>query len=1062
MRAALFVVTLCTAVSYGEMKDHMPDAGIRAVYFVDHQEGWVAGDDGLIMHTINGGATWEKQVSGSRSTITSICFLSPYTGWAAGRTELPGGKSEGTILFTSDGGLNWTNISKTGLPGINRVQFFDARNGIAAGDGTPEMPSGLFSTIDGGVTWKTRPGVLNPSWLAADFTDADTGVLAGVWNRLAPVRDGRMGVADVDSLHGKNIEDVKVRGQLAVAVGQGASILLSSNTAGVRWGMVDLQLPRMLKNSIDFSAVSVVSNEIWVVGRPGSVLFHSKDAGKTWEILPTGQNLPLYAIHFVDSKRGWATGALGIILATTDGGKNWTVQHRGGNQSALMAISARPENLPWELMTALGAEEGYLVNSLSIFHADPPILSSRFASDAERIAAAMKSGNPKRALDRFRATCSVRQTGGASAEQLWQFPLPTFQNVDQTTQIVINEALAENSSVESLVFRLVVAFRIWRPEVVVIDQEMAQNEMVHQAITEAFKQVSESKYEAELLQQVKLAPWSPKKLFVERIAAKQGTARIDTTRILDQVSNSASVHAFPTRQLWEEETKVDSVLCYELTHSRLGENLGKSSFFEGIPLSEGGIARRRLSVPAKNLSTDSVARKNALERERVFQHVIQKPSRLATGEQVLAQIMANTEKLPPHDAGMAMYRAGQGYAKLGQWELAKEVYRTMVLTYPGHPMTLQAAHWLILYSGSSEARRRYELGQFATVTSLQHELVDPTSKTNQKMPLTSGKNPTPQLPETKIIRTQFQEHVPWMTSAREWNAEALKTAGFIEGLGQNYRHNIPTLLALQAVRRENGKLKEANEEFRAILAEKVVYQEGLPGTNPWRDCLLTEAWLLSGKQTSPPPKNLYRCLTSATRPKLDGILDDECWMSASPALMQNISGKMAESYGMQSGVNEADLEKQSYFKMRADDHFLYVAVQCVHPAGEMKSRVIDRRHDMPMNNNDRVSILLDLDRDYQTYFQLSVDQTGAVADDCWGDIKWNPKWYVAVQPLENKWTCEIAIPLTELTGATVTPGKLWSANVVRTIPGKGIQAWSGPAAAKPRPEGMGLLQFSSK
>jgi len=34
---------------------------------------------------------------------------------------------------------------------------------------------------------------------------------------------------------------------------------------------------------------------------------------------------------------------------------------------------------------------------------------------------------------------------------------------------------------------------------------------------------------------------------------------------------------------------------------------------------------------------------------------------------------------------------------------------------------------------------------------------------------------------------------------------------------------------------------------------------------------------------------------------------------------------------------------------------------------------------------DRVSILLDLDRDYATYFQLQVDQRGAVRDDCWGD-----------------------------------------------------------------------------
>jgi len=44
----------------------------------------------------------------------------------------------------------------------------------------------------------------------------------------------------------------------------------------------------------------------------------------------------------------------------------------------------------------------------------------------------------------------------------------------------------------------------------------------------------------------------------------------------------------------------------------------------------------------------------------------------------------------------------------------------------------------------------------------------------------------------------------------------------------------------------------------------------------------------------------------------------------------------------------------------------------------------------------------------------------------------------------------------------MTPGKLWAMNVVRTVPGKGVQAWSGPAGVTPRPEGMGLMTFVGK
>ena len=47
-------------------------------------------------------------------------------------------------------------------------------------------------------------------------------------------------------------------------------------------------------------------------------------------------------------------------------------------------------------------------------------------------------------------------------------------------------------------------------------------------------------------------------------------------------------------------------------------------------------------------------------------------------------------------------------------------------------------------------------------------------------------------------------------------------------------------------------------------------------------------------------------------------------------------------------------------------------------------------------------------------------------------------------------------------GDAVTIGKAWACNIVRTLPGRGVQAWSTPADVKPRPEGMGLLIFTQE
>ena len=70
---------------------------------------------------------------------------------------------------------------------------------------------------------------------------------------------------------------------------------------------------------------------------------------------------------------------------------------------------------------------------------------------------------------------------------------------------------------------------------------------------------------------------------------------------------------------------------------------------------------------------------------------------------------------------------------------------------------------------------------------------------------------------------------------------------------------------------------------------------------------------------------------------------------------------------------------------------------------------------------------------------------------------------MAVHKEDTEWVVEAAIPLAALTGDGVTPGRAWCCNVIRTVPGRGVQAWSLPAEAPEeamRPEGMGLLIFT--
>ena len=79
---------------------------LDAVTFVTADIGWVVGldlrslgMDGLILHTENGGKTWQRQESYTANFLDDVFFISEIKGWIVGK--------EGLVLHTKDGGQNW-------------------------------------------------------------------------------------------------------------------------------------------------------------------------------------------------------------------------------------------------------------------------------------------------------------------------------------------------------------------------------------------------------------------------------------------------------------------------------------------------------------------------------------------------------------------------------------------------------------------------------------------------------------------------------------------------------------------------------------------------------------------------------------------------------------------------------------------------------------------------------------------------------------------------------------------------------------------------------------------
>jgi photosystem II stability/assembly factor-like uncharacterized protein len=1042
---SMIVLTALYSSARGADLRNFEDAALRAVQFWDNREGWAVGDEGVIWHTIDGGQHWERQPSGVRASLRGLHFLDPYTGWVVGREELPNGSgSAGVVLFTKDGGLTWQRLLPNLLPGLHRVRFVNEADGYKVGylvgDGSDAHPSGVFVTSDGGRNWQPVPGTRSSSWLAAAFGDNGEGALAGAWNRLATVRKDRVFQINMDTLGGRSLCDVRLRGDDGLAVGQGGLILRSDRTRGSSWKYVKLPVDENVRRAWDFHAVHGVGSHCWVVGRPGSAALHSADGGRTWTTVRTGQQLPLHGIYFTDEQHGWAVGELGTITATSDGGKTWQIQHRGGQRAAVLLVHARAGGLPLDTVAQLGGQEGYLCTALRVTAPDQATAALERSTEAARLAAAM------------------RQAGGAAAEMLWPFPLSSHLLHAPFLQVLQSwNALQDDRAADQLLRHLVLAIRTWQPAVVITDAAdktiggFGCDALLCEAVQAAFEKAGDAQVFPDQLSGLGLQPWKPVKLY----AVSDGQpcpVRLDLTSIAtrlqatprDFVNGAAALLAGGAVTVPDRRE-------FKLLAAHLPDAARHRDLMEGIDLPPGGLARRALA-DAGELPAELG---KAIRQCTALKALSETPAGpLNDPNRLLSQVGPMLEHVPDDMAASTAFGIAQRYVRMGQWGLAREVFLLLVERYPAHPLAMESYRWLIRHNSSSEARHRHELGQFLVVSTEQHGLPVKEGSTlgkpgepdanvpGIKLPAwKAGKADAPDTPELFKPQSQSQTFLfAPKDQVRQWYQSSLDMEPRLAGFGRLLTADPSVQFCLQAARRNLGDFETPKKWYTHFVARQP--------DGPWRSAALAELWLMNRSGAAPKPA--LTCRFTDTRPLLDGRLDEACWQGK-PVVLQNAGGDTAK-------------ERRTEARFTYDSEFLYLAVRCTHPANRCYvAPVKARTRDAELRGHDRVSILLDLDRDYCTCYHLQVDERGCVREDCWGDKTWDPRWFVAVHSEATGWTVEAAIPLLALSGDRVTAGKAWACNVVRVLPGQGVQAWSLPAEVPEetlRPEGMGLLIFT--
>ena len=147
------------------------------IFFLNSDTGWIAGGEygyfgswwGMILHTTDGGDTWEQQCMNSSRGFLSIYFTDPYNGWAVGR-----GPDDGIVLHTSNGGESW-QVQLSGTIGyLYDVYFMDSNTGWIVGN-----DSTIGKTVNGGMNWTWESGADGLSLKKICFTGPDEGWIIG-------------------------------------------------------------------------------------------------------------------------------------------------------------------------------------------------------------------------------------------------------------------------------------------------------------------------------------------------------------------------------------------------------------------------------------------------------------------------------------------------------------------------------------------------------------------------------------------------------------------------------------------------------------------------------------------------------------------------------------------------------------------------------------------------------------------------------------------------------------------------------------------------------------------
>jgi photosystem II stability/assembly factor-like uncharacterized protein len=328
------------------------DKNLRAIYFVDSMTGWAAGDAGAVYRTTDGGKTWKPLLAGAAANINFIYFIDWNHGWmlgeGSGKIAADENDNETVLLFTTNGGRTW---SRKPLPNVLSLYFTDAKNGWAVGRNAT-----LMKTADGGAEWTKVESIEKLIGLPVEsssynfgfsdiyFTNASRGWLIGnfygrarsniggifttsdggaTWKRV-PVTfqtqytSGRFTPGTLHSVHFTDPDTGSVTGEMYDGEGR-FFFALHTRDGGKTWEQ--FRTPSRATHSTQFLDRANGWTAAFAPREGGAeavvydtTLMRTDNGGMSWRNDFIARGRRIRGVFFLSPTKGWAVGDRGMIL----------------------------------------------------------------------------------------------------------------------------------------------------------------------------------------------------------------------------------------------------------------------------------------------------------------------------------------------------------------------------------------------------------------------------------------------------------------------------------------------------------------------------------------------------------------------------------------------------------------------------------------------------------------------------------------------------------------------------------------------------------------------------